>query len=138
MSELAKGWPVAGWILRLFINLMKNLTETGSYDAGPPHSLQQVSDIDPQHAQQSIHPGPSTEAPASYPGGNGGHYLVANRGSVCDGGQENLGLVEADQLMSDIMRTPDQNDFDLMLNSYLSSSIFPSNLAVLQGSNSLF
>ncbi|CAK7234096.1 hypothetical protein SCUCBS95973_008819 [Sporothrix curviconia] len=25
-GELAKGWPVAGWILRMFINLMKKLT----------------------------------------------------------------------------------------------------------------
>ncbi|KAL4947585.1 fungal-specific transcription factor domain-containing protein [Aspergillus filifer] len=138
MSELAKGWPVAGWILRLFINLMKRLTETGSYAAGPPQLLERASNTDLHLGQQSINPVQSTENPASYAAGNGGQSLVANSGSICDDGRESFGLVEVDQLMSDIMRAPDQNDFDLMLNSHLASSLFPPNLEFLQGSNRLF
>jgi hypothetical protein len=30
LSELAKSWPVGGWILRLFMNLMSRLTGQGS------------------------------------------------------------------------------------------------------------
>lgn len=131
MSELAKGWPVAGWILRLFINLMKGLTgHAGVYDTGPAQPLEGFPNGDLGLGQQSAQPAPSTRNPASYSVENTDKYLMANCGTICHDGRDSFGLVEADQLLTDIIWAPDQNDFDfdIMLNSAHSNSLFPSNL----------
>lgn len=120
MSELAKGWPVAGWILRLFIKLMKRLTGHGSYSAQIPDG---ISNRDRHLGQQSIQPLPNNSSPPSYSGGNTDQYPVAPPRQ----GHEDFGIVETDQLISDVIWDSGQSDFDLDL------SLFPSHLGFLQG-----
>lgn len=138
MGELAKGWPVAGWILRLFINLMKRLTgQNAAFVAGPAQvSLGTTANRDHQFGQQSNQAVPCNKNIPSYPGGNTDQYLLAKNASF-NQSQEGFGPVETDQLMSDIIWGSGQNDldFDLMLNGIQSTSMFPAHLGLLQSQN---
>ncbi|CAK7204038.1 hypothetical protein SEUCBS139899_006789 [Sporothrix eucalyptigena] len=121
-GELAKGWPVAGWILRMFINLMKKLTgERGPFPQNNPISLQQhdTSQQHPHQQQQQPHPQqPLPQQPqqcitsprqdlSALP------YIPVDGTFVDDGSlATTAGLNHTNQLISDIIWAPVQGDFD--------------------------
>ena len=128
MSELAKGWAVAGWILRLFINLMKNLTgQTSVHDGNFSHRREANSSSDIEPSQQS---GQTSRDSSTFTAANQYQYIVGNNSSMCDTRRDEFGLTQTNQLMSDIIWAPDQNDFDfdILLNSAQSNSLFPFSL----------
>ncbi|RFU30531.1 hypothetical protein B7463_g5824, partial [Scytalidium lignicola] len=127
MSELAKGWPVAGWVLRLFINLMRRLTgQSEAYGS----SLDQRRERNLSVNQDVVQP-PSMNGTnlTSFLSVNIDECVTANNGSIGDQVGNGFDLLQTDQFMADIMWA-DQNDldFDIMLKSAQSKSLFPFNL----------
>lgn len=121
MSELAKGWPVAGWILRLFINLMKRLVG---------QSVAYGTNLDPRrekHFHVNNHVG--QYADTNDPETNSGTCFTTDGRSIHDQTENEFSLLQSDHFMADIMWT-DANDldFDLMLNRAQSNSLFPLSL----------
>lgn len=119
MSELAKSWPVAGWILRLFINLMKKLTG---------HSVGRDNPSSRNKAHQSGYRGDSGfELPSATVSsvennamqmGSGLNSLI-NRSlendQSCTRVEEWNEVRLTDQLLSDVIWAPDQTNFDFDL-----------------------
>lgn len=145
-GELAKGWPVAGWILRMFINLMKKLTAGGSTTGaegrqavqnGMAQAAQQTNGRAPhpqthqQQMQQQLQQtqGMNMTSPSrpmdTIP------YLPFEHGgqSFVDDGTGGLGQgQQANQFISDIIWAPMQGEFDcdfIFGNTQVSSGLLP-------------
>jgi hypothetical protein len=136
MTELAKSWPTAGWILRLFINLMKKLTAQkfrcwGNRNCGKSNSsgdsdevgfttLQNIGDNTSKHMSTGLMLNAVVQPSAE----NG--QLYARSGEMNRFGQ-------TEQLMSDVIWASDQNnfDFDFMFRTQ-SNSLFPFSFDVPQ------
>lgn len=114
MGELAKGWPVAGWILRLFINLMNRVTgQSGSLES----NLSPPMEIHTEHSfQNNQRPTQNMENPLS--------YMSIEGESICHDEDQ------TDQLVSDLIWVPDQSDFDFdpMFRNTQLNGVFPYNL----------
>lgn len=143
-GELAKGWPVAGWILRMFINLMKKLTASGSttgaegrqaiqngYAPGQQsqaraqqpmsHTQQMQHQLQQQQHQQGIDMTSPSRPLDTLP------YLPVEHGGqtfVDDG----TGLGQTNQFISDIIWAPMQGEFDcdfIFGNTQVNSGFLP-------------
>ncbi|OAA59736.1 Transcription factor [Niveomyces insectorum RCEF 264] len=108
LGELAKGWPVAGWILRLFMNLMKTLT--GQSNAAPDGraSQQRNADLRGDNGSAAIQQATHSVTDFSKSFGLCAYPPVEN-GVIGDGASS---LGQTNQLISDIIWAPEQADFD--------------------------
>lgn len=143
-GELAKGWPVAGWILRMFINLMKKLTaggtstgadgrqapQNGNYvQAGQQnHGRPQQSQPHQQPMQHQLHQqqqGIEMESP-SRPIDTIPYLPVEHNGqSFVDDG---TALGQTNQFVSDIIWAPMPGEFDcdfIFGNTQVNSGFLP-------------
>lgn len=100
MSQLANSWPVAGWILRLFINLMKRLT---GQSFGKSNNVGGGARCSNQGKGDTL----DNDFPASSVGGLTSQHIPPN-GSFLGGDQD-----ATDQLLSDALWDADQDPFNL-------------------------
>lgn len=116
MSELAKSWPVGGWILRLFINLMKKLTgqnvgcgskhDRGTQDESraPGNSgVDSSSAAARPRSNKTLQMGPGLSNLIQEPVENGQSSARVDEWNE---------LQQTDQLLSDVIWAPDQTNFD--------------------------
>ncbi len=121
-GELARGWPVAGWVMGLFINLMKRLTsQAGGNDGGASHTR----GAEPAPHQQ-------TERDFASPSKNPDElsYMPFDHDTAFASDEASLG--QTNQLLSDIIWAPLQNDFDgdfMFGNPPLNTGFMPFNIS---------
>lgn len=119
MSELAKSWPVAGWILRLFINLMKKLTDQNvRYDSNLDRSRQDRTGYGGNSSMDSPSAATRSGTNRTMQMGHGLGNLInqpVEADQLSARVEEWNAIQQSDQLLSDVIWAPDQNNFDFDL-----------------------
>ncbi|KAJ5988015.1 hypothetical protein N7481_003225 [Penicillium waksmanii] len=119
MSELARSWPVAGWILRLFINLMKKLTDQNvRYDSDLDRSRQDRTGYRGDSSMDSPSAATRSGTTRTMQMGHGLGNLInqpVEADQLSARVEEWNAIQQSDQLLSDVIWAPDQNNFDFDL-----------------------
>ncbi|RHZ62630.1 hypothetical protein CDV55_106004 [Aspergillus turcosus] len=116
MSELARSWPVAGWILRLFINLMKKLTgQSVGCDSAPSRTKpDQTGDSGFESPSATVGSGGTSAMQMASGLDNLIHRSLGNDQSSTRVEEWNESQ-QTDKLLSDVIWAPDQTNFDFDL-----------------------